>query len=74
MPDGKFNGNSNYAENFVGNKAERPRQFRPEGQLKLGGDFKGQSSYLNDYANKGAAQRTERVMLPKNQVMPEGRF
>ncbi len=41
MPDGKFNGNSNYAENFVGNKAERPRQFRPEGQLKLGGDFKG---------------------------------
>lgn len=41
MPDGKFNGNSNYTENFVGNKAERPRQFRPEGQLKLGGDFKG---------------------------------
>ena len=31
MPDGKFQGNSNYTDNYMPNKAERQHQFKPEG-------------------------------------------
>lgn len=54
MPDGKFQGNSNYTDNYIPSKGERTKQIKPEGELKIGGDFKGESSYVNDYANKGA--------------------
>lgn len=56
------------------NRAERQHQFKPEGELKIGGEFQGSSSYGQDYDYKGVGQRSERVQLPKNQVMPEGRF
>lgn len=41
MPDGKFQGNSNYTDNYVPTKGERTKQIKPEGELKIGGDFKG---------------------------------
>lgn len=31
MPEGKFDGGSNYADNYIGSKAERQDQFRPVG-------------------------------------------
>ena len=39
MPEGKFDGHSNYADQFISSKAEKIQQFRPEGQLKLEGKF-----------------------------------
>lgn len=42
--------------------------------MKIGGDFKGESSYLADYSNKGSGIKAERAPLPRNQIMPEGRF
>lgn len=42
--------------------------------MKIGGDFKGESSYLTDYSNKGVGIKAERVPLTKNHVMPEGKF
>ena len=75
MPEGKFNADSEYHQTFIPNSVERQKQFRPEGQLKVGGDpFTGVSSYGNDYLNKGSAQKAERVPLPKNQVLPGGKF
>ena len=74
MPEGRFEGNSNYNNDFITSKLEKQQQFRPQGELKIGGNFEGNSSYGADYANKGTAQRAERVPLPKNHVMPEGRF
>lgn len=74
MPEGKFEGDSVYTSNYVPNRIDRQLQFRPEGELKIGGNFEGSSSYGADYDNKGQGQRSERVPLPKNHVMPEGRF
>lgn len=50
------------------------RQIKPKGEMKIGGDFKGESSYLAEYSNKGLGIKAERAPLPRNQVMPEGRF
>ena len=50
------------------------KQFRPEGQLKIGGSFEGASSYGADYSSKGPGTRAEKLPLPKNYVMPEGKF
>lgn len=44
------------------------------GQLKVGGNFEGNTSYVADYNAKGAGQRAERYPLPQNQVMPDGKF
>lgn len=74
MPEGRFDGGSNYTENYVGGRSEKPEQFRPVGQLKTGGAFEGVSSYLADYENRGQGVKAERVPLPRNQVMPEGKF
>lgn len=57
MPEGKFDGSTNYTSNYIPNKAEKLQQFRPEGQLKVGGNFEGGSSYLNDYNMRGIGQR-----------------
>jgi len=45
-----------------------------EGELKVGGKFEGQSSYLHSYSNQGSTQRQERVIFPENKIMPEGNF
>lgn len=57
MPEGAFSGDSTYQNNFIPGKIEKNQQFRPEGQLKVGGSFEGSSSYGADYANKGAPIR-----------------
>lgn len=74
MPEGRFQGNSNYTDNFVPTKGEKLEQFRPVGQIKLGGSFEGASSYGADYSSKGPAARAERITHPKNQILPEGKF
>lgn len=38
------------------------------------GTFEGYSSYSQDYLSKGKPIRAERVPLPKNQILPEGKF
>ena len=41
----------------------------------MGGEkFAGSSSYGADYSSKGVPLRADRVPLPKNHVLPEGRF
>ena len=57
MPEGKFLGTSNYTDNYIPNKGERLQQFRPEGQIKLGGNFQGNPTYATDYNMKGVGQR-----------------
>ena len=74
MPEGRFEGHSNYADNFVPSKGEKLKQYKPEGELKIGGSFEGASSYGADYSSRGPGARAERHPLPKNQVLPEGRF
>ena len=74
MPQGAFEGHSVYADHYVPAKSDRQQQFRPEGELKIGGAFQGASSYGVDYDNKGSGLKAERVPLPKNHVMPEGHF
>ena len=55
IPEGKFEGDSNYHQNYIPGKIERQNQFRPEGQLKVGGNvFSGESSYIADYLNRGS--------------------
>ena len=75
MPEGMFEGASSYSGNYVPSKIEPSKKFKPEGELKVGGQkFQGGSNYTIDYDSKGQAIRSERVPLPKNHVMPEGRF
>lgn len=49
MPEGRFDGSTNYSHDFLNNSTERPKQFRPQGELKLEGAFEGNSSYAADY-------------------------
>lgn len=43
---GRFEGNSNYAENYLENQVQKNPQFRPHGELTLGNNrFEGISSY-----------------------------
>lgn len=58
FPEGRFEGDTNYQANYIPTKSDRQQQFRPEGELKIGGDFQGASSYLADYDNKGMGQRS----------------
>ena len=59
----------------MGSATKRPEQFKPVGELKTGeGTFEGVSSYHDDFLNRGNGIKAERVPLPKNQVLPEGRF
>jgi hypothetical protein len=74
IPDGKFQGNSSYTDAYTPSKVERQKQFRHEGELKIGGEFKGESSYVKDFNNKGSGIKAERVPLPKNQILPNGKF
>lgn len=41
MPEGKFQGNSAYTDSYIGSQGEKLKQFRPEGELKIGGNFQG---------------------------------
>ena len=74
LPEGKFEGDSTYHNNYVPGKGEKGEKFKPQENLKIGGAFEGLSSYNYDYLNKGAPMRAEKVPLPQNEVMPKGRF
>ena len=75
MPEGKFNGDSEYHQTFIKNPYERAKQYKRQGQLKVSSEpFVAHSSYIDDYLNRGIGVKAERVPLPKNHVMPEGRF
>ena len=54
--------------------SDRPEKFKPEGQLKVGGNqFEGSSNYHQDYPKKEGT-RAERARLPQNEIMPKGNF
>jgi hypothetical protein len=75
MPEGKFEDTSTYNRNYINNPIQYNPQFRPEGELKVGGGlFNGQSSYLADFANKERAARSEKIRIPSNDILPKGRF
>jgi hypothetical protein len=40
----------------------------------VGGQFYGESSYANNYYDKGLGGRQEKFKLPSNKVLPEGKF
>ena len=49
LPEGKFDGDTLYHESYIPSKLERPQQFRPQQQLKVGGKFEGKSTYVDSY-------------------------
>lgn len=57
LPEGKFDGNTSYQENYNGEYAQKQPQYKPVGELKVGGNFEGTSSYAADYENRGAPIR-----------------
>ena len=57
MPPGNFEGNSTYAGNYIEKEMIKNAQFRPEGQLKVGGTFEGESKYVADYYDRGMGGR-----------------
>jgi hypothetical protein len=74
MPKGNFVSGSIYGEAYLETHPEPRGQFRPEGELKVGGNhFDGSSSYLRDFEGKTAPRR-ERVTYKDNEVLPPGGF
>lgn len=49
IPEGKFAGDTGYHGDYLGGSTEKQKQFKPVGELKIGGDFQGTSSYGADY-------------------------
>ena len=45
-----------------------------QGQLQLGGQFTGESNYVENYYKKGVPIKQEKVTFPNNQIMPKGQF
>ena len=35
MPEGKFDGQTNYTHDYISSTGERTKQFKPQGELKL---------------------------------------
>lgn len=58
LPEGRFDGNSSYQENYIGGQTQRQPLYKPAGELKIGGAFEGSSSYVADYENKGVGARS----------------
>ena len=66
MPKGPFSGNSTYQNNYHEMERQVNRQFKPEGGLKVGGKFEGNSSYGQDYESKGITSKPEKVKYRDN--------
>lgn len=49
MPEGKFEVGSTYAGDYVPGQGERSPQIKPAQQLKVGGKFEGNSTYVDTY-------------------------
>ena len=74
IPKGNFTGNSTYGQSYIENVIEKNKQFKPEGELKVGGKFEGNSSYANDYESKMSPGKREKVTYKDNEVIPKGNF
>ncbi len=73
IPNGQFVGNSTYGDAYIPGTVQRSEQFRPEGQLKVGGKFEGNSSYASDYEEKNQLRR-QKIQFKENEIMPKGNF
>ena len=78
LPEDRFYGESSYTGTYNqknGTPIKPSEKFVPKGEISLGNDkFEANSSYVADYLAKGKAERAEKIPLPKNFVMPEGKF
>lgn len=59
LPDDKFSGQSAYTDDYNKKGAARPAEkFIPKGEIQLSKDpFQANSSYIQDYLNRGQGQR-----------------
>lgn len=74
MPKGNFQGASTYGNAYLETHGERPQQFHPEGELKVGGNhFEGSSSYAKEFQGKTPSKR-EKITYKNNEIMPRGQF
>jgi hypothetical protein len=54
LPQGQFEGNSTYGEAYLSKeKVKKNDSVKHEGELKVGGHFYGESSYAQNYFDKG---------------------
>jgi hypothetical protein len=75
MPKGAFEGNSTYQNSYIPGGPEKiSRAIKPQEELKVGGQFYGESNYSENYVNKGSLGKTEKYLPLQNQILPEGRF
>ena len=76
LPEDKFYGESSYTGDY--NSKARPEpahKFVPKSEIALSKDpFQANTSYIEDYLNRGPGQKAIPSQLPKNYVMPEGKF
>lgn len=71
MPRGNFEGSSTYGNSYQGERTEMSKQFKPEGELKIGGKFEGNSNYSQSYNNnEGSRVRREQIRHADNKIMP----
>ena len=75
LPDDKYQNQSSYTEEYNKKGARPAEKIIPVGQLTLSKEpFQAHSSYIEDYLNRGQGQSAEKMLLPKNFVIPEGKF
>lgn len=57
------------------NPVQKNAAYRPEGELKVGGEvFNANSSYGSDYIKKEGEARQKTISYPSNDVLPKGNF
>lgn len=59
MPSHPFQGKTLYQENFAWKESERVTGIRAKDNLKVGGDWQGQSSYKMEY--RGGGERVKKI-------------
>ncbi len=74
MPKGGFEGNSTYNGSYQQGQGSPSKMIKHEQQLKIGGQFYGESNYANNYYDKGLAGKQDKFVPPQNKILPEGRF
>lgn len=58
LPEDKFSGQSSYADDYNKKGGVKPDKFVPVGELTLSKEpFQANSSYIQDYLNRGQPQR-----------------
>ena len=75
MPEGQFQSGSTYQHAHTGEKSMPSHMIKHDGELKVGGKFEGNSSYVHDFENnEGSRVRRELIKHGDNKIMPEGQF